>query len=338
MQISKTQTIFFLSLLGLVFLLNVFIFLPYLSPLFLAVTLGVIFKPLYEQILAKVKRPGISAAISVLLVFAVILLPLAAISVQIFNEAAGLYHTLSTAEGESAFNAVVSKLTQPITQFDPNAVSNIKEHIRQGAGLVLTNFAAIFSGLVSVVFKFFLVLFALFFFWKDGAQIKKALLALSPMDNEVDNKILGRMELAINSVIKGQLTIAIVQGIVTMIGFTIFGVPNAVLWGSLTVFAALIPSVGTALVIAPAVIYLYFFANPLQAVGLLIWGIFAVGLIDNFLGPVLMTRNIKVHPFVILLSVLGGVSLFGTIGFLLGPIIVTLLLALLDIRYSLYGK
>ena len=116
-----------------------------------------------------------------------------------------------------------------------------------------------------------------------------------------------------------------------MVGFWIFGVPNAILWGSFAAIAALIPGIGTALVLTPAILFLFARGEIFSAIGLLAWGVGVVGLIDNFLGPRLMGRGIELHPLIILLSVLGGIGFFGPIGFLLGPLIVSLFFALLDI-------
>ncbi|OQW98324.1 MAG: hypothetical protein BWK74_04780, partial [Desulfobacteraceae bacterium A6] len=138
----------------------------------------------------------------------------------------------------------------------------------------------------------------------------------------------------INSVIKGNLTVAVIQGALTSAGFAVFGIPNAVLWGSVTAIAALIPGVGTSLVLIPAILFLFLSGKFLSGFGLLAWGAGAVGLVDNFLGPKLVGRGMQMHPFIILLSVLGGIGFFGPIGFLLGPLAISLLFAFLEIISS----
>ena len=130
---------------------------------------------------------------------------------------------------------------------------------------------------------------------------------------------------------------ALIQGILTAVGFALFGVPNPTLWGSVAAIAALVPSVGTALVLFPAILFLYWSGAALSALGLLLWGATAVGLIDNFLGPKLAGRGMRLHPFLILLSILGGIALFGPIGFLLGPLVLSMLFVLLEI-YSVINK
>ncbi len=154
---------------------------------------------------------------------------------------------------------------------------------------------------------------------------------LSPLSHEDDEILFGRLERAINSVIKGNLSIALIQGIIAAVGFTIFGLPNSVIWGTLTAFAALIPGVGTSLVVIPAVIYLFFASGMFPAIGLLVWGVLAVGLIDNFLGPKLIGSGMRLHPLFVLFAVLGGISLFGAIGIFLGPLTLAFLVALVSV-------
>jgi predicted PurR-regulated permease PerM len=157
---------------------------------------------------------------------------------------------------------------------------------------------------------------------------------VSPFVDSDDEAILNKLHLAINSVFKGNLTIALIQAFMTALGFAIFGVPNFVLWGTLAGICALIPTVGTSLVLIPGIIYLVLNGMGIYALGLLIWSIGAVGLIDNLLGPRLIGKEIAVHPLLVLFSVLGGISFFGPIGFILGPLSASLFLALLEIYIS----
>jgi predicted PurR-regulated permease PerM len=166
---------------------------------------------------------------------------------------------------------------------------------------------------------------------RDGTSLRRQLIRFSPLVDTYDQKIFDKLELAIHSVVKGSLVVGIIQGVLTGIGFAIFDIPNPALWGSIAAIAALIPGIGTALVIVPGIIYSFFSGTMGATIGLAIWGVVAVGLIDNFLGPRLIERGVKVHQFLILLSVLGGITFFGPIGFIIGPLIVSLLYALLEI-------
>ena len=177
---------------------------------------------------------------------------------------------------------------------------------------------------------------AFFFLLKDGGKLKQKIISLSPLTKDEDEAIIKKIALSINSVIRGNLLIAVLQGISTSIGLTIVGVPNPIVWGTLAAVGALIPGVGTTIVLLPAIGYLYFTGQVIGAVGLLVWGILAVGMIDNFLGPKLVGKGAGLHPLLVLLSVLGGLILFGPIGFILGPLVISLLVVLLDIYADIF--
>ena len=164
------------------------------------------------------------------------------------------------------------------------------------------------------------------------------LIELSPLNDKEDEGVFDRLELAVNSVIKGNLVIALVQGVLTTIGFMLFGVPNAILWGTVAAVAALIPGIGTGLVFIPAVAFLFFTGANVPAFGLFIWGALGVGLIDNFLGPKLVGSGMKLHPLLVLLSVLGGLMYFSPAGVFLGPLSLSLLFALLSIYAHISRK
>ena len=168
--------------------------------------------------------------------------------------------------------------------------------------------------------------------------MRKKLITLSPLADKYDEEISSRIGLAINSVIRGTLVLAIIQGFLTGIGLLLFGVPSPAFWGSVAAVSALVPGVGTALISIPAVIYLLATGSQVAAIGLGIWAIVAVGLIDNLLYPKLVQRRMKIHSFFILLFVLGGLVFFGPMGFILGPVTLSLLAALLDVYTFLVEK
>ena len=137
------------------------------------------------------------------------------------------------------------------------------------------------------------------------------------------------------AVVSGTVLLALIKGTLAAIGFSLFGIERAILWGSLASVGALMPGIGTSVVTLPAVAYLFLFGEMTSAIGLLIWSLTVVGLIDNLIGPYLISRGNNMHPFIILIAVLGGISLMGPVGFIIGPVIVTLFLVLLEI-YNQY--
>ncbi len=334
MDHARIQTAFFLGLFTIVLVLNFLIFKPYFAALFIALTLAVIFFPVYEKILSYVKSERAASLLTTLLVFLIVLLPIVFFSQKLFVESKDLYTSLSNGQGNSFLDTLVSR----IRGLNPNIVADLNEYARNAASSIFQNFGAIFSSVARIIFTFILMLTSLYFFLKDGKTLRTNLYALSPLPRDVDESIVQKMGSAINSIIRGQLVVAILQGLIAMAGLAMFGVPNPVLWGSLVIVAALIPTAGTALVMIPAIAYLYFNGQTFSAIGLAIWSVTAIGLLDNFLGPILINRGLKIHPFVVLLSVIGGISAFGMVGFILGPLILTLLIALFQARGVLIKK
>lgn len=342
MNERKPQLYFLLAALAGTFILVFFIFRPFLYALTLAVFFATVFQPIHKKIVSMTYgRRGLSALITILVVIILVFTPLVFLGIQIFEEAQQLYAFLAGESGKSAVLNIFSGLQNKLQNYFPAVQEftfDIDQYLKQGLGWLIQHLVSVFGGLTKLAASSFLFLMALYYLLKDGQKLKTAIVALSPLNDVNDEAIFEKLEMAINSVVKGNLLIALVQGVLASVGFAIFGVPNAVLWGSVTAIAALIPGIGTALMIIPTVLFLFFKGEVFSGVGLIIWGVGAVGLIDNFLGPKLVGRGMRLHPLFILLSVLGGIAFFGPVGFLMGPIVMSLLFALLDIYTSLITK
>ncbi|MBI3589668.1 MAG: AI-2E family transporter [Candidatus Liptonbacteria bacterium] len=339
MDRQNLQVYFFLGLIFVALVIVFFMFLPFLGSVVLATTFAVLFEPVYEKILKLSRNQrSVASLATILTILIIVFVPLTLIGIKVFGEAQDLY--LRITQPNTAINPVTkieNTLEHNLKIFFPKlSVSlNLNDSIKSFFKWFTQNLGPIFSGLANILTSFLLSLLAIYYIFKDGARLKKAVFRVSPLPEKYNVEILEKVKSSISSVIKGNLIVAMSQGIVAGIGFTIFGVPNAALWGFVTVVAALVPIVGTSLVLAPVIIYLFLFDTLFSAIGLLAWSMLAVGLIDNLLGPKLIQKKIQVHNFLILLSVLGGISLFGPIGFLLGPFLLAFLSALLQIYPSL---
>jgi predicted PurR-regulated permease PerM len=342
----KSQLKFLLILLAGALLLASFIFSPFLAPLSLAAVFAVVLQPLYIKILRKFgDRASLAALVAVLIAVICILVPLTLIGTQIFGEAGQLYSSLADSNNQTNLIATtVQDLGQWFANIYPgsetffnNLSADLDVYAKRGLEWLLGHLGAALSSVSALLLDLFIFFVALYYLLRDGQQLKQELISLSPLEDKDDEIVFGNLESAVNSVVKGSLTIALIQGALTAIGFTIFGVPSGVLWGTVAAVAALIPAVGTSLVILPAIIYLFLSGHTAPAVGLLIWGALAVGLVDNLLGPKLMGKGMRLHPLLVLLSVLGGIAFFGPIGIFLGPLTLSLLFAFIKI-YSYLAK
>lgn len=342
MDSHKYQLNFLLVFLIGTFVLALFIFRPFAYALALAAIFAVVFQPLYQKILKYIGRyPGLASFLTTLLIIIFILAPLTLLGMQIFKEARQLYFSLADNSGREVILNLFRDATSRLHELIPetrNFSFDLGQYLRQFAGGLIQNIGAIFSNFAKMLASGFIFLLAFYYLLKDGREFKKTVMAVSPLADTEDELIFNKLELAINSVVKGNLVIAFIQGISTAAGLAIFGVPNPVLWGTVAAITALIPGLGTSLVIVPAILYLYLSGHFLPAAGMTIWGVLAVGLIDNFLGPKIVGRGMRLHPLLVILSVLGGLALFGPVGFILGPLALSLFCALFEIYFSLVKK
>ncbi len=341
---NNTKPEFYFLLVALIgtSVLVFFVFQPFLYALVLAVVFAVVFSPVHEKIIRYLRvSGGLSAILTMLVVVAFIFAPLMFIGVQVVGEARDMYSFLTEKVGTGGFSGALNNLFADLQVMFPAIEGfsiNAEQYAKQGLSWVIQNLGSFFADIAKIMMSLFVFLFALYYLLKDGEKIKKFIIVLSPLHDSNDEAIFKKLEVAANSIVKGNLLIAVSQGALAGIGLWIFGVPNAALLGSLTVITAFIPGIGTAIVLAPAVGFLFLTEETVSGFGLLVWGIVAVGMIDNFLGPKLIGRGMQIHPLIVLLSVLGGIAFFGPVGLLIGPLTVSFLFALLEIHFSMAGK
>lgn len=334
MDLPHSRHYFFLGLLVAILALNAVVFYPFFGMLIFAATFATLVRPWYARISSLMPRfRGLASFITILLVFLSIITPLIFLGILVFNQAQDFYFTLAEqgdAENSLAIAFEVFTAKVPFLSLFLPILDSLGDYMREAAGFLVSNLGVVFSGLATVALNIFITLIALYFFLKDGGHFRSALLRISPLDDGDDAMILANLERVVNSVIKGSLLVALIQGVLAGIGYLVFSLPNPALWGAATTFTALVPGVGTAVVMVPAIIYLFALGKTSAAIGLIIWGFVIVGGIDNILKPKLIAEGAGIHPFLILLSVFGGIIIFGIYGFLLGPLLLGFLFALLD--------
>lgn len=310
---------------------------PFITALFLAIIAAVIFYPLYERMVAWMRgRVSLAAATSVILASLIIAIPLLFFASLILNQAYSVYSNVSN--GVDSFEKIDKLIVGAeafVNRFVPgqdisfSGYANVREIALRFLSTIVTNANGIASGIFKGVLNLFIFILAFFYLLRDGKKLFSTLMSLSPLNDTHDRQIGVTASKAVNSVIKGYLVVALVQGVLSGVGYMFFGLPAPAMWGFAAGLSALIPSVGTSLIHIPAIIYLMTTGHVVAGVALIVWAVIVVGLVDNLLAPILINRGMSVHPFLILLSLLGGVSVFGPIGFVAGPVILSLLFALL---------
>ena len=343
MRQRTVQISSFFLLLAVVAVISALIVQPYLSAIILAVVLSVVFWPVHRDITTKLGgRDTLSALISTVLVVLVIILPLVFFGFLLFNEVTRLYES-AAAGGLELFN--FARWGEFLSGYIDNLSPELAETLRGQftaleasspigtlLGWLASHLNAFFSGVFDAIVTLALAVLALFYLFKEGPSCISFIQRVSPLYNEHDRRIMNRITNAVNSVIRGRILTALIQGILSGVAFAIAGVPAPVLWAAIATVLSVIPLLGPGLVITPVAIYLFFTGAPWAAAGLIAWAYIAIYFIDDILGPIIIKHGgLHVHPFIILISILGGISVMGPVGFVAGPAVVAVLFVMLEI-------
>lgn len=194
------------------------------------------------------------------------------------------------------------------------------------------------TGLTSAFFDLFLFLLILFFLLRDGGSLRQEVRGVSPLSGEQEDQIIDHLIRTVKGMLLAMILVPIGQGLLSVLGFLAFGVPSPLLWGAMVVLAALVPLLGSPLAWVPACVYLFVRGETWQWAGLLVFGLVVISGIDNFVKPMILRDSAQIHPLLGFLAILGGIFSFGPVGFLVGPVILSLALSALRIyRLDILG-
>lgn len=328
---SSVEKYFLFIMLAIVIAIALAIFYPFLTVVILAAAFAVVLDPLYLWIKGNITRGKgwIASFITVILFLICLCVPIFFIGTVVINQTQDAYQSLASHGNSSTF---MQSVDTSINNFLPEGFTfDTYGKVADLTSFLSNNITGFFTSTFKTIAMFALMLFTLFYLLKDGSHWKKNLIRISPISKRNVDEITSKLYSTINRILKGSFFIAIVQGLLTGIGFAIFNVPNPALWGVIAGMASFVPSIGTSLVSVPAMLFLYFTGTEAQALGLLIWSMVLVGMIDNLLTPYVISKNTEIPSLFILFSILGGISLMGPVGLLIGPLVLSLLYSLIDI-------
>lgn len=332
MSYKKFQVYFFITVLGMSGVLTLFVFRPYLTLLAFGGVLAVISRPVYLRLNRMLKSATAAAFLTVICMTLAVLLPSALFFASLSSE---LINAISNIkgyfDGTTVLQVAERYLPASIHNQIPAMIEELTRIIRGIAEALSQNLVVFFSNLFGIVFGCIVVLISAYYLLKDGSRIKMALLALSPLGDEYDEIVFRKVITAVSAVMMGTLVMGLVKGVLAGVFFWAFGVPAPLFWGTMTGFASFIPVFGSALITVPTVLYLLVIGRIGAAIGLFAVSVLIIGAIDNFLQPKLVESKTNIHPLLILLSILGGIKFYGFAGFILGPLTLAVLMALIDI-------
>ncbi len=324
---------------------TVMIVRPFITAMVLGAMLVTITHPLYVRVRKRLHgRAGLAAAFMLLFLLVIVIIPASILGMLLVQQANGVVADLKSGEAQRLMQRIdIPGHTAWIRRFAPefnpaslNPQQLILPAIEQIPGWVARNGAAIVGGFTGALMTFAFVLLSSYFFFVEGESILKELSALSPLPSEYDREFGVIFKDVIDATFRGHVLTAIAQGGVTTIGLAIAQVPGALFWGFVATVLSLMPLVGAPVIWIPAAIYLYITASMGErsyfgAIFLTIWGLVVVSLIDNVIRPWVMKGNAQMPAIPLLVAVIGGMQAFGFVGLVIGPLVFSLLMSVIDI-------
>ena len=345
MKHENDKNVLFYILMGVVTLLFLWLLKPFFFPVFWAAVIAGIARPLYFKINERIGRPTLSLTLLFLALAFVLMVPLAGLGVLILNESADLYKMMRP--GAYSVNEGVQRMIDAMTDNYLARLVNIDremiiaksiEAVRSFANYLVVHLTKITQNTLGLVVQFGIMLYTLFYFLKDGEKFIEMMAKVMPMDEEKQQFLFRKFIAAARSTLKATLIIGGIQGAIGSVVFLIGGVKGAFVWGALMIFMSIIPVVGNAIIWVPAGVIMLLMGNIWQGIMILTAGVFLISAVDNLIRPVLVGRDVEMHPLLIFLSTLGGIALFGFSGFVIGPVVTALLIAVWEMHEKFYQE
>ncbi|HEY1994611.1 MAG TPA: AI-2E family transporter [Edaphobacter sp.] len=328
------QISFFLLTLS-VLILCALLLQPFFSAIVGAIVLAVITQRPYNWLASKIKNQSLCAAVALILILLAVIVPTFFLAQKLGEQALNTVHAFRNGAHQEKITSFIANrpaLANRIEDFTSSI--DINNATRSTAAYLGGNLAGFLGHSVRIITQLVVMLFLLFFLLRDRALALISLRALLPLHEDESTELLDRVGNTILATALGRLTIAAVQGVLAGLAFWVLGVPGVILWAFTLTACAMIPAFGSFLVWGPVAIYLGLSGHWGKAALLAVWGAVIVSTIDNILYPILVGSHLRAHTATILLSILGGIAVFGPIGIVLGPVLFTLATTLLDIWHS----
>jgi predicted PurR-regulated permease PerM len=316
---------------------------PFLAPGLWAVLLAFMLFPVNLWLRRKIRgRKGPAAVLLTLLVLLALVLPAVFVAYAFFDQAVDLGHALTQTAARHRISGVEDLMRIPIVGkaiswaheslgLDPLKLQTwLVDALRDVVTWVLSRGRMAIAGAFGVVASIALMLFLLFFFFRDGDDSAARLIGLIPLDDRRKARLTKRISDVARAVFAGTVVTSLVQGVLVAVGFWIVGLPSPVVFGTLTAVASFVPVIGTGLVLAPAVIYLATLGTWWKTIFLLVWGVAVAGSADNILRPLLISGRAEIGTLAAFVGAVGGLTAFGLVGLFLGPVVVSLAIALVE--------
>ncbi|QGW83737.1 AI-2E family transporter [Variovorax paradoxus] len=338
MNSPQLQRGVFLALLAIVTVAFLWVLVPFFGAVLWGVALAILFTPLYKWLLKKMPGKRNVAALSTLVIcLFIVILPLAMVGVSLVQEIVQVTQSIRSGQINFAayfqqiLNAMPQWLMSIFDRFNLGDMEAWQERISagaaQGSQLIAGQALTIGQNTFDFLISFFVMLYLLYFLVRDGSALSKTMREAVPLAKPHTHYLLNKFTTVIRATVKGNVAVAIAQGAIGGLAFWLLGVQGALLWAVLMAFLSLLPAVGAALIWGPVAIYFLATGHFWQGGILIFVGVFVIGLVDNILRPVLVGKDTQMPDYIVLMSTIGGMAIFGINGFVVGPVIAALFMA-----------
>lgn len=333
----------FLLLLAGVSIAFFWILLPFYGAVFWAAVLAIIFAPMQRRLVRAMHgHANIASLLTLLLVFVLVILPMTLVTMSLISEGMNLYENMRSGRinfglyFQQAIDALPSYVRSLLTRFNVASISDLQEKLSASAletsQFVATRALSIGQNTAHLVIGFGLMLYLLFFLLRDGPRLSRRLRIAVPLSDSHKQHLTEKFATVVRATVKGNIAVAVVQGTLGGAAFAILGIQGPLLWGAVMALLSLLPAVGAALIWVPVAVYFLLTGELVKGCVLVGFGILAIGMVDNFLRPILIGKDTQMPDYVVLTSTLGGMALFGLNGFVIGPLVAALFIAAWDLN------
>lgn len=320
--------------------------LPFYGAILWAAILALLFTPLFCWLMPRMgQRRNAAALLTLLAALVMVVLPLALVSVFLVQEAEVVYQQLQSGEIDPTkyfrglFNALPDSITAVLDRFGLISFNTLQRRLTaaltQGTQAIAAQTFSAGQNVFEWVASVFIMIYLSFFLIRDGQTIVRALGHALPLAPSYQLSLLAEFSTVVSATVKGNLLVALIQGALGGLGFWALGVDAALPWAVLMAFLSLLPAVGAGLVWLPVALFFLLGGAVLKGVLLIAYGVLVIGLVDNLLRPMLVGKATRLPDYLVMLSTLGGMAVFGINGFVLGPVIAAMFLAVWHIRAAL---
>jgi predicted PurR-regulated permease PerM len=342
MTSSALQNRTLLLLLAAVTVAFAAILWPFNGAVFWGVVLAILFAPLHRKLLRRMpRRRNLAAFVTLCVCLLIVILPMALIGVSLAQEASVAYERMRSGQLnygaylQQVLAALPAWLLALLDRFHLTSVAELQARLAsvgaQASQFLATKALDVGQNTLQFIVSFGVMLYLLFFLLRDGVQLATRVRDAIPMDDQHKRQLARKFITVTRATVKGNIAVAAAQGALGGLIFWVLDIQGPVMWGVLMAFLSLLPAVGASLIWGPVAIYFLATGATWQAITLTAYGICVIGLLDNLLRPVLVGKDTKMPDYVVLISTLGGMALFGLTGFVIGPVIAALFMATWDL-------